>query len=167
MGRTAETLEGQDNAPSQIGATLEALADAIAVRRGTGSYTDALLSGPVDEPLKKVMEEAAEVALAAKDVEGWATSAIASALTLEAREGVEEPTESLAVALPPEYRRFLNHLRYEAADVVYHLMVVLERFGIPLDDLAAELNMRMTDEERPAGGALLSAEDVERGGSHG
>lgn len=154
--------KGADEVSSQMGMTLEALSRAIAARRGTGSYTDSLLSGPVDAPLKKVMEEAAEVALAAKDVEGWATSAIASALALEAQDATTQP-ESLAVALPPEYRQALNHLRYEAADVVYHLMVVLERFGIPLDDLAAELNMRMTDEERPEGGAMLCAEDVERG----
>lgn len=148
---------------SQIGASLESLAGAIAARRGTGSYTDSLLSGPVDEPLKKLMEEASEVALAAKDVEAWATTALASTLALESQGGVEEPSGCLTVPLPPEYRQALNHLRYEAADVVYHLMVVLERFGLPLDDLAAELNMRMTEEERPEGAVMLRAEDVERG----
>ena len=36
-----------------------------------------------------------------------------------------------------------EHLRYEAADLVYHLMVLLEKHGITLSDLAGELNARM------------------------
>jgi phosphoribosyl-ATP pyrophosphohydrolase len=89
---------GEQPPQSQIGATMEALARTIAERRNAGdeSYTCRLLSGSEDAVLKKVMEEAGEVALAAKD---------------------GEP----------------DHLRYEAADVVYHLMVVLERYRIPLD----------------------------------
>lgn len=119
---------GEMPLPSQIGATIEALAAAIASRRDAGaeSYTYRLLFGNVDDALKKVMEEAGEVALAAKDGE-------------------------------------VDHLRYEAADVVYHLMVVLERFGIPLDEFAAELNTRMPEDERPEGGACLYDEYVKRG----
>lgn len=36
-----------------------------------------------------------------------------------------------------------EHLRYEAADLVYHLLVLLEKHGISLDELAGELNARM------------------------
>lgn len=36
-----------------------------------------------------------------------------------------------------------DHLRYEAADLVYHLMVLLERHGVSLEELAGELNARM------------------------
>lgn len=36
-----------------------------------------------------------------------------------------------------------EHLRYEAGDLVYHLLVVLERYGITIDELADELNSRM------------------------
>ena len=56
---------------SQIGATLEALAGTIHARRDAGdeSYTHRLLTGNADSPLKKVVEESNEVALAAKDVE--------------------------------------------------------------------------------------------------
>lgn len=120
--------EGEAAPESQIGATLEALAATIAARRDAGqeSYTHRLLSGNIDTLLKKVMEEAGEVALAAKD---------------------GEP----------------DHLRYEAADVVYHLLVVLERFDIDLDEFAAELNMRMREDERPKGAVRLHAEYVKRG----
>lgn len=38
--------------------------------------------------------------------------------------------------------RDVAQIRYEAADLVYHLLVVLVREGVPLDDLAAELASR-------------------------
>ena len=36
-----------------------------------------------------------------------------------------------------------DHIRYEAGDLVYHLLMTLERYGISLDELAGELNARM------------------------
>ena len=73
------------------------------------------------------------------------------------------PTFPLSVQLPPEYGEAVDHLRYEAADVVYHLLVVLERYGITLDEFAAELNNRMTEGERPHGAVRLHDEFVRRG----
>ncbi|MDN4508035.1 phosphoribosyl-ATP pyrophosphatase [Gordonibacter sp. RACS_AR49] len=146
---------------SQIGATLEALAATIAERREAGeeSYTHRLLSGPADEVLKKVMEEAGETALAAKDVESWACSSLAATLAVAGADA----DDALSVELPPEYDAAVDHLRYEAADVVYHLLVALERYGIGLDEFAAELNTRMTDAERPQGAVRLHDEHVKRG----
>ncbi|MBE6465686.1 phosphoribosyl-ATP diphosphatase [Denitrobacterium detoxificans] len=130
--------EGEVAPASQIGATIEALAATIADRRHAGeeSYTHGLLTGKDDDVLKKVMEESGEVALAAKDV---------------ARASQEQRDAEV------------DHLRYEAADVVYHLLVVLERYGIDLDEFAAELNMRMREDERPAGAVRLQPEHVKRG----
>lgn len=125
---------------SQIGATLDALADTIHRRRNAGdeSYTHRLLAGPLDDVLKKLAEESFETALAAKD------ASVPSA----------DPCET-------------DHLRYEAADVVYHLLVVLERFGITLDEFAAELNARMTAEEMPQGAVTLRPEFINRGRHEG
>ena len=155
--------EGEAAPASQIGATLEALAATIAARRDADEAS----------VLKKVMEESGEVALAAKDVEGWATSSLAAAVALEATEagGTTTGAETadggadfpLSVQLPPEYGEAVDHLRYEAADVVYHLLVVLERYGITLDEFAAELNNRMTEGERPHGAVRLHDEFVRRG----
>ena len=152
---------GETPPASQIGATLEALAATIAARRDAGeeSYTHRLLAGPADDVLKKVMEEAGETALAAKDVESWATSSLAATLAVVGA----DVDDALSVELPPEYDAAVDHLRYEAADVVYHLMVVLERYGIDLDEFAAELNDRMTEGERPQGGVRLYEEHVRRG----
>ena len=36
-----------------------------------------------------------------------------------------------------------DHLRYEVADLMYHLMVLMERRGLTFDDIAGELNARM------------------------
>ena len=147
---------------SQIGATLEALSATIATRRDAKapSYTHQLLTDHEDMVLKKVMEEAGEVALAAKDVEhaiARTSSPISESVQAHKRARVpleqDDPAVSAAV----------DHIRYEAADVVYHLLVVLERFDISLDEFAAELNNRMTDAERPVGGVQLFDEYVKRG----
>ncbi|GKG91359.1 hypothetical protein CE91St32_24020 [Gordonibacter pamelaeae] len=152
---------GETPPASQIGATLEALAATIAARRAAGeeSYTHRLLAGPADDVLKKVMEEAGETALAAKDVESWATSSLAATLAVVGA----DVDDALSVELPPEYDAAVDHLRYEAADVVYHLLVALERYGIGLDEFAAELNTRMTDAERPQGAVRLHDEHIKRG----
>jgi len=154
--------EGEVAPASQIGATMEALAATIAARREAGeeSYTHRLLVGSVDAPLKKLMEEAGEVALAAKDVEGWATSSVAAALGFDAARGAQP--DAVDVQLPAEYGQAVDHLRYEAADVVYHLLVVLERYGVRLEEFAAELNNRMTEQERPDGAIRLKDEYVRR-----
>ncbi len=123
---------------SQIGSSLESLSRTIHDRRsaGEGSYTYRLLEGDIDVLLKKLVEEAHETTLAAKDV--------------VANEG-----DSAEV----------DHLRYEAGDVVYHLMVLLERVGISLDEFAAELNSRMTEDEIALRGGvvLLKKGHINRG----
>lgn len=143
---------------SQIGATFEALAGTIHARRNAGdeSYTHRLLMGNADSPLKKVVEESNEVALAAKDVE-------AARALLAGVSGHEGSHPGMVEAFAKQADAACDHLRYEAADVVYHLLVVLERYGIDIDEFAAELNNRMTDEERPAGAVRLHEEHVKRG----
>ena len=149
--------EQADAPASQIGATLEALAATIHARRDADekSYTYRLLTDLIDAPVKKLTEEATEVALAAKD---------ADYATYFAREAADVAvgTET-AAKLDEQATDMLNHLRYEAADVIYHLLVVLERFGITTDELAAELNMRMKEGERPRGAVLLPESEVNRG----
>ncbi|MBQ9690537.1 MAG: phosphoribosyl-ATP diphosphatase [Eggerthellaceae bacterium] len=84
------------------------LSQVIAERKSADvqeSYTASLLQGKLDKPLQKLVEEATEVALAAKDNDH-------------------------------------DHIRYEAADLFYHLLVVLERCGVTLSELAGELLAR-------------------------
>ena len=51
----------------------------------------------------------------------------------------EEATEVVMAAKDRDH----DHIRYEAADLVYHLLVTLERYGVTIDELAGELNARM------------------------
>ena len=69
MSQKTYIPSGETVLSSQIGATFEALAATIAARREAGeeSYTSRLLTGSPDGVLKKVMEEAGETALAAKE----------------------------------------------------------------------------------------------------
>ena len=100
--RTANVHDGD------LGVTLARLASVIHGRREADpeqSYTTRLLDGPEDKPLKKLVEEACEVALACKDDDH-------------------------------------DHIRYEAADVLYHLLVVCERWGVTPGELAGELDAR-------------------------
>ena len=98
-----------DVKPGDLAVTLAQLAATIKERHTAdpqNSYTARLLSGPDDQAVKKLVEEATELALAVKDDDH-------------------------------------DHIRYEAADLVYHLLVVLEKFGVTLEELAGELNARM------------------------
>jgi len=51
----------------------------------------------------------------------------------------EESTELVMAVKDNDH----EHIRYEAADLLYHLLVVLERSGISLQELAGELDARM------------------------
>lgn len=135
--------EGETPPPSQIGAALEHLASTIAARRSADadSYTWRLLQGKLDDVCKKVSEEAAELGLAAKEAEML---------------DVYSEDDRL-------YDAAVDHLRYEAGDLLYHLMVLLERFGVSADELAAELNERMVARERPSGAIRLQEGHVKRG----
>lgn len=168
--------EGEAVPASQIGATLEALAATIAARRDAdeASYTYRLLTGSVDDVLKKVMEESGKwlwpprmwkVGRPPRSRPPWRWKLLVRGWRcgLRRRSCDEGAGAPLSVQLPPEYGEAVDHLRYEAADVVYHLLVVLERYGITLDEFAAELNNRMTEGERPHGAVRLHDEFVRRG----
>ena len=51
---------------------------------------------------------------------------------------VEEASEVIMACKDNDH----DHIRYEAGDLIYHLLVTLERYGITLDELAGELNAR-------------------------
>ena len=95
--------------PADMGEVISSLAATIAERAKElpeGSYTAALLTAKPDKLLGKLIEEAGEVVMAAKDDDH-------------------------------------DHIRYEMADLLYHLLVAAEKYGIGLDELAGELKARM------------------------
>ena len=50
----------------------------------------------------------------------------------------EEATEVVMACKDRDH----DHIRYEAADLVYHLLVTLERYGVSVAELAGELDAR-------------------------
>ena len=48
----------------------------------------------------------------------------------------EEATEVVMACKDRDH----DHIRYEAADLVYHLLVTLERYGVSVEELAGELD---------------------------
>ena len=88
--------------------TLQGLMDMLQGRKESpkeGSYTNKLLEKGVDKIGKKVVEEAAEVLIAAKN-------------------------------------RSVEEVRFEVADLMYHLTVLLADQGMSWDDIYAELENR-------------------------
>ena len=113
-----------DGAPaersSQGFAWLEALWSTIASRaaeRPAGSYTTSLLESGVDAAGRKVTEEATEVLMAAKDDAAAESSGADRSATREALAG-------------------------EAADLIYHALVLLAERGVPPSEVVAVLQGR-------------------------
>jgi phosphoribosyl-ATP pyrophosphohydrolase/phosphoribosyl-AMP cyclohydrolase len=106
--------------PRQGFAWLETLWSTIADRAATrpaGSYTAGLLSAGVDGPARKVAEEATEVLMAAKD------DAVAEAA------GADRTASRAALA-------------GEAADLIYHALVLLAERGLPPSEVIETLRGR-------------------------
>jgi len=104
MGERTENI-----VPGDLAATMSELRGTIHGRREAdpeSSYTALLLMDSTDKAIKKLVEEATELAFAVKDDDH-------------------------------------DHIRYEAADLLYHFMVVLEKAGIGFEELAGELDARM------------------------
>ena len=104
MGERTENVQEYD-----LGQTLQELAATIKQRRVASpeqSYTARLLAEHEDRLYKKIVEEAFELGMAAKDGDH-------------------------------------DHICYEAADLLYHLLVALERTGVGTGELAGELKARM------------------------
>ena len=104
MGERTENV-----VPGDLMRTLGILLRTIESRKTAdpeNSYTARLLTGSDDQVIKKLTEEAFEMAMAIKD-------------------------------------RDHDHIRYEAADLLYHFLVVISKVGISPEELAGELDARM------------------------
>jgi phosphoribosyl-ATP pyrophosphohydrolase len=77
---------------------------------------------------------------AAPAAESYTASLIADGPARAAKKLGEEAVEAAIAAVLGDR----GNLTAEAADVLYHLLVVLEGAGIPLDDVMSELERRTT-----------------------
>ena len=168
---------GDDGAPrsrANAGAALELgwLAEVIAERRGAdpaASYTARLLAAGIDRAARKVGEEATEVVIAALRHD----AAVQLDLHLDRARRDHRPgsetallgTATLDTGGPPRGGDGAGNrgqgtaaaLAGEAADLLYHLLVLLEAGGVPPGAVAAELRRRHA---RPATPATSKPEDA-------
>ncbi|APO65722.1 phosphoribosyl-ATP diphosphatase [Rhizobium mongolense] len=84
--------------------------------------------------LEKIVDERSK----ASPDESWTAKLVAAGQQKAAKKLGEEAIETVMAAVAADRA----NLTYEAADLLYHLLVVLKIAGIPLQDVMAELERR-------------------------
>jgi phosphoribosyl-ATP pyrophosphohydrolase len=84
--------------------------------------------------LEKIVDERSK----ASPDESWTAKLVAAGQQKAAKKLGEEAIEAVVAAVAADRA----NLTYEAADLLYHLLVVLKIAGIPLQDVMAELERR-------------------------
>ncbi|WP_454852955.1 phosphoribosyl-ATP diphosphatase [Rhizobium binxianense] len=84
--------------------------------------------------LERIVEERSK----ASPEESWTAKLVAAGQPKAAKKLGEEAVEAVMAAVLSDR----DNLTYEAADVLYHLLVVLKIAGIPLQNVMAELERR-------------------------
>ena len=84
--------------------------------------------------LEKIVASRAE----ASPEESWTARLVAGGQTKAAKKLGEEAVETVIAAIAEDR----ENLTYEAADLIFHLLVVLKVAGIPLAEVMAELERR-------------------------
>ena len=92
------------------------------------------MSGFSLSDLERIVEERSK----ASPEESWTAKLVAAGQPKAAKKLGEEAIEAVMAAVTDDR----DNLTYEAADVLYHLLVVLKIAEIPLENVMAELERR-------------------------
>ena len=92
------------------------------------------MSGFTLSDLERIVEERSK----ASPDESWTAKLVAAGQPKAAKKLGEEAIEAVMAAVINDR----DNLTYEAADLLYHLMVVLKIAGIPLENVMGELERR-------------------------
>ncbi|NLS01240.1 phosphoribosyl-ATP diphosphatase [Rhizobium sp. P38BS-XIX] len=92
------------------------------------------MSGFTLSDLERIVEERAK----ASPDESWTAKLFAAGQPKAAKKLGEEAIEAVMAAVVNDR----DNLTYEAADLLYHLLVVLKIAGIPLENVMGELERR-------------------------
>jgi phosphoribosyl-ATP pyrophosphohydrolase len=84
------------------------------------------------------LEKIVATRAAASPEESWTAKLVAGGQAKAAKKLGEEAVETVIAAIADDR----ENLTYEAADLIFHLLVVLKVAGIPLSDVMAELERR-------------------------
>ncbi|MGY5780153.1 phosphoribosyl-ATP diphosphatase [Rhizobium sp. LEGMi135b] len=94
------------------------------------------MSGFTLSDLERIVEERSK----ASPDESWTAKLVAAGQPKAAKKLGEEAIEAVMAAVANDR----DNLTYEAADLLYHLLVVLKIAGIPLENVMGELERRTT-----------------------
>ncbi|ENN84353.1 phosphoribosyl-ATP pyrophosphatase [Rhizobium freirei PRF 81] len=94
------------------------------------------MSGFTLSDLERIVEERSK----ASPDESWTAKLFAAGQPKAAKKLGEEAIEAVMAAITNDR----ENLTYEAADLLYHLLVVLKIAGIPLQNVMGELERRTT-----------------------
>jgi len=103
-----------------------------------GTVTENVLPGDIGDTLEKLSATIHERKLA-DPLESYTARLLNEPDDMLLSKIGEEAVEVI-MAAKDGYR---EHIRYEAGDLIYHVLVALERYEISLSELAGELNARM------------------------
>ena len=92
------------------------------------------MSGFTLSDLERIVEERSK----ASPDESWTAKLVAAGQPKAAKKLGEEAIEAVMAAVVNDR----DNLTYEAADLLYHLLVVLKIAGIPLENVMGELERR-------------------------
>ncbi|AGB69478.1 MULTISPECIES: phosphoribosyl-ATP diphosphatase [Rhizobium] len=92
------------------------------------------MSGFTLSDLERIVEERSK----ASPDESWTAKLVAAGQPKAAKKLGEEAIEAVMAAVTNDR----DNLTYEAADLLYHLLVVLKIAGIPLENVMGELERR-------------------------
>ncbi len=92
------------------------------------------MSGFTLSDLERIVEERSK----ASPNESWTAKLVAAGQPKAAKKLGEEAIEAVMAAIVNDR----DNLTYEAADLLYHLMVVLKIAGIPVENVMSELERR-------------------------
>ncbi|MBB2695993.1 UNVERIFIED_ORG: phosphoribosyl-ATP pyrophosphohydrolase [Rhizobium esperanzae] len=92
------------------------------------------MSGFSLSDLERIVDERSK----ASPEQSWTAKLVAGGLPKAAKKLGEEAIEAVMAAVSGDH----DNLTYEAADVLYHLLVVLKIAEIPLENVMAELERR-------------------------
>ncbi|MGN6774495.1 phosphoribosyl-ATP diphosphatase [Rhizobium sp.] len=92
------------------------------------------MSGFTLSDLERIVEERSK----ASPDESWTAKLVAAGQPKAAKKLGEEAIEAVMAAVANDR----DNLTYEAADLLYHLLVVLKIAGIPLENVMGELERR-------------------------
>ena len=149
------TAQGQEAAGSPIGATLDDLCERIhgAWMLSNEYPTRKLLVGPSDVMFKQLVDFALDMAFTGKDYDFAHRANAANAY-------MEKVPATIAARSQGKEAKANYDLCNDAANIISTIMIIMERFGITREELAAAIDEHVAAEGLPSGDLLAPGQVI-------